>query len=383
MATVTVSDIDETRCEIKHIDIRSIAGKRTPRTLTEPRSGSITITQYRSSFTSLLGPSPTFSLLLSSFEASKNPFFHSICAYLPAHEELILTSNLLQPTSASAQPVILITRARLLRHATSPSTIRSIEWQKLRPPPSMPMPASGAPYLDGVLYCSQGTSSPGTGGLYYMPRGHPPVPIVTNYFGREFNSVHSVTVSQNDGALWFTDPCFGADRGFRPQPEMPCQVYRFAPQTGDLRVVADGLGRPMGIVLSPDEETVYVGERGAEGEEGGEETGKATVYAFDVVRRSGGVFLANKRVFAYVLAGVPGGIVCDELGNVYVGAADGVEVFCAGGGILGVIEVPGGVSSLAFGKAGELFLCSEQRLWRVRLTGLESLPGSSMSIEDV
>jgi gluconolactonase len=105
--------------------------------------------------------------------------------------------------------------------------------------------------------------------------------------------------------------------------------------------VADGLGRPTGIALSPDEETVYVGDRGAEGEEGREVTRTAMVYAFDVVRRRGGVFLANKRVFAYVLAGVPAGIGCDELGNVYVGGADGVEVFCAGGGILGVIEVPG------------------------------------------
>ncbi|KAK0620220.1 D-lactonohydrolase-like protein-like protein [Immersiella caudata] len=354
------------------------------RTLSDPESSTISITQYRPALTSLLGPSPAFSLLLSSYETSKNPFFRSICAYLPGHDELIITSNLLQPTSTSAKPIILITRARLIR-SDDLSTIHSIEWQKLRPPPSMPMPASGAPYLDGVLYCSQGNASPGTGGLYYMPRGHPPVPVVTSYFGKGFNSVHSVAVSQSDGALWFTDPCFGADRGFRPRPEMPCHVYRHVPQTGDLRVMADGLGRPTGVALSPDGGTVYVGDAGVEGEEGGEVVRAATVYAFDAAERAGGLFLANKRVFAYVLAGVPMGITCDGLGNVYVGSGDGVEVFSAGGEILGVIEVPGGVSSLAFGKGGELFLCSEQRLWRAQLDQPQvgNLQYSAMSTEDI
>jgi len=66
----------------------------------------------------------------------------------------------------------------------------------------------------------------------------------------------------------------------------------------------------------------------------------ATTYAFDVVVRSGGVFLANKRVFAYV-SSIPMCITCDSVGNVYIGCAAGVEIFNAGGGILGVIEVPG------------------------------------------
>lgn len=100
----------------------------------------------------------------------------------------------------------------------------------------------------------------GTGGLYYMSHSsmRAPVPVVTNFFGRDFNSVHSVAVSRKDGSIWFTDPCNGADRGIRSPPELPCQVYRYSPQTGDLRVVADGMGRPHGIAFSPDEKTVYI-----------------------------------------------------------------------------------------------------------------------------
>lgn len=215
-----------------------------------------------------------------------------------------------------------------------------------------------------------------------MARNRPPVPVVTNYFGRNFNSVCSVAVASSDGALWFTDPCQGANQGIRPPPLLPPQVYRYLPKTGDLRVVADGLERPHGIALSPDERTVYVTHVDMAREGENEAARPTTTYAFDAVERAGGMFLVNKRVFAYALSSIPMGIACDSMGNVYIGCSDGVEIFTAGGGILGVIEVPGGVRSLAFGKGGELFLCSDQRLWRVKLDGLELNKGCSMSVEE-
>lgn len=81
------------------------------------------------------------------------------------------------------------------------------------------------------------------------------------------------------------------------------------------------------------------------------------------------------------------GIICDKNGNIYVGCAGGVEIWDAGGSILGVVEVPGGlmntpaercdpslliiavggVASLSWGREGELFLCAEQQLWRMEV----------------
>lgn len=54
----------------------------------------------------------------------------------------------------------------------------------------------------------------------------------------------------------------------------------------------------------------------------------ATTYAFDVLERSGGVFLANKRVFAYALSSIPTGIACDLLGNVYIGGSMLTGLLC-------------------------------------------------------
>lgn len=90
-----------------------------------------------------------------------------------------------------------------------------------------------------------------------MPRGKPPQALVKNFHGRDFNSVNDVVVAK-DGSIWFTDPCYGFEQDFRQKPRLPCHVYRFDPDTGDLRVVADGLGRPNGIAFSPDEKIVYI-----------------------------------------------------------------------------------------------------------------------------
>lgn len=219
----------------------------------------------------MIGETCTFSLLVSA-DSSRNPFFYKGCAYVPEMDELYLTSNLLLSTSSSRLPVILISKLALRRvpdsdfnpdsdssgmPSISSTQITSLEWMKLRPPPNMPMPAGAIPYNNGVLYCSQGTLESNNGGLLYMPPGKRPVPLVTNYFGKAFNSVQSV-VEDKDGGLWFTDSCAGFEQDIRPLPQLPNHTYWFQPATGELRVVADGLKRPSGIALNPEEDTLYI-----------------------------------------------------------------------------------------------------------------------------
>lgn len=134
-------------------------------------------------------------------------------------------------------------------------------------PGSFTVPNGGTNYLDGILFCAQGNMTIGTGGIYYMPRNSRPIPLITNFHGRDFNSVNDVVVAK-DGAIWFTDPCYGHEQEFRPRPKLPCVVYRFVPSTGEVRVVADGFVKPNGIAFSPDEETVYVTDTGAHSGDG-------------------------------------------------------------------------------------------------------------------
>ncbi|KAI8632474.1 hypothetical protein F5Y19DRAFT_365372 [Xylariaceae sp. FL1651] len=337
----------------------------------------ITIKLFHPTFNSIVGEQPTYSLLLSSTDSSRNPFFHNGCAYLPDQDQLYVTSDLLQSTSSSRLPVILISKLSFRRlsvpdsssNATSsPLPVTSIEWMKLRPPPTIPMPAGAIPYEKGVLYCSQGNLEPNSGGLFYMPLGKRPVPIVTNYFKKPFNSIQSV-IEDREGALWFTDPCIGYEQEIRPSPELPNHVYRCHPKTGELRVVADGFKRPTGITLSPDESVLYITDTDAARPGNMSSACSATIYAFDILRRQGtSPFLTNKHVFAFAYSGVPTAVKCDHAGNVYAACTDGVEVWSPGGIALGLIKIPdGGCSNLCFGRNGELFICGGQNLWRIQL----------------
>lgn len=93
----------------------------------------------------------------------------------------------------------------------------------------------------------------------------------------------------------------------------------------------------------------------------------ATIYAFDVKIIHGSPALINRRVFAMAAVGFPDGIKCDVHGNVYAGCGDGVEVWNSAGKMIGKILVGGGVANFSFGKDGEMFICNEQRLWRIQL----------------
>jgi gluconolactonase len=197
---------------------------------------------------------------MSTTESTRNPFFHEACVYVAAHDELYITSNLLQATKSSNFPTILISRLKLQRtdRLSGENNIHTVDWVKMRPPVGIDMPNGGVNYInDSIIFCAQGTATTGTGGIYHMPRGGAAKPLVTNFHGRDFNSPNDVVVA-TDGSIWFTDPNYANEQDFRQRPKLPNQVYRFDPKTGDIRVVADGLGRPNGICFSPDEKTLYI-----------------------------------------------------------------------------------------------------------------------------
>jgi gluconolactonase len=89
-----------------------------------------------------------------------------------------------------------------------------------------------------------------------------------------------------------------------------------------------------GIILSPDEKTLYV-------------TNGATVFAFDV-KPDGG--LANQREFGKLRGGEGGdGSAVDQQGRVYIATGKSVDVFAPDGKFLGSIPGPQGLHGTAFG----------------------------------
>ena len=102
-------------------------------------------------------------------------------------------------------------------------------------------------------------------------------------------------------------------------------------------VLAESL-RTNGIVLSPDDKTLYV-------------TNGGVVVAFDVARPGE---LANRRDFAKLEAGGSGdGMTVDTEGRLYVTSGPGVQVFDKAGSYLGLIPTPRSLITMTFAGPGK------------------------------
>ncbi|GIJ86813.1 hypothetical protein Asppvi_005709 [Aspergillus pseudoviridinutans] len=205
---------------------------------------------------------------------------------------------------------------------------------------------------DHILFCAQGSKIPsdpsGIIKVAVPPEGSSDTTseaMISSFYGISFNSPNDVVVHP-DSSIWFTDPQYGFYQGIRPAPELPNQVYRYDPSSGSIRVVAEGFVRPNGLCFSPNFNTVYITDTGADpGSPPFDPAGPSHIYAFDIVLPEGQTEpqLVNRRVFAYAPGKMPDGIKCDTHGNVYAGCGDGIEVWNPSGVLIGTIQIPGGM----------------------------------------
>jgi len=108
----------------------------------------------------------------------------------------------------------------------------------------------------------------------------------------------------------------------------------YADPQGVMKQYGDGIAGANGVVLSPDETTLYV-------------TNGPVVLAFDVDADGA---LANQREFAQLRGGRSGdGSAVDSEGRVYVSTGSSADVFAPDGEFLGSIPGPQGLHGVAFG----------------------------------
>jgi gluconolactonase len=189
--------------------------------------------------------------------------------------------------------------------------------------------------------------------------------LADRYQGKRLNSPNDIVV-KSDGTIWFTDPHYGIMtdyEGCRAEQELPCHVYRLDPESGSLSVVADDFKGPNGLAFSPDESRLYVADTG----EMFDEHAVRHIRVFDL--NTAGDRLTNGRVFHAISPGAADGFRCDEDGNVWSSAADGVHCIAPHGELLGKILVPERVANVAFGgrTRNRLFICATTSLYAVHL----------------
>ncbi len=88
--------------------------------------------------------------------------------------------------------------------------------------------------------------------------------LADRYQGKRLNSPNDVVV-KSDGSIWFSDPPYGIQtdyEGGKQVTELPANLYRLDPRSGELQVMADDFQGPNGLCFSPDERRLYVSETG-------------------------------------------------------------------------------------------------------------------------
>lgn len=207
-----------------------------------------------------------------------------------------------------------------------------------------------------LLACEHSTSS-----LVRFRAGRREV-LASHFEGRELNSPNDLVV-HSDGAIWFTDPWYGRMPGFgieRPRPLGWQGVFRIPPGGGAPQLVVDRhqFTQPNGLCFCPTEARLYVND-----------TAQANIRVFDA--RDDGT-LSRGRLFASGLRdslrpGVPDGMKCDALGNVWVTAPGGLWVYDPTGTLLGKIAIPELAANFTWGGPDwqTLFVCATTSVYAI------------------
>jgi gluconolactonase len=168
--------------------------------------------------------------------------------------------------------------------------------------------------------------------------------LANEYQGNRFNACNDLVIDQN-GGIYFTDPRYKAPE---PWPQTVEAFYYRSP-SGIVSRLGSDLVAPNGIILSPDEKTLYVVP-----------SLQKELIAFDV--ESPGV-LTNRRIFCELrqkdASGNKGGDGCavDKQGNLYVTTDIGIQVYTpkrqssgnSAADYLGVITLPEIPANCGFG----------------------------------
>jgi gluconolactonase len=196
--------------------------------------------------------------------------------------------------------------------------------------------------------------------LAVLQPGQPAQPLVGDFEGRQFNRPNDL-IADSRGNIYFTDTASATPSG----ATLPATVYQLTRKRKLVRIV-EGVERPNGVALSPDERTLYVANTAGE-----------WVLAVPLDRDGDA---KKSRNFARLAMPPPGdapgavgsgadGMAVDEKGRLYVATALGVQVFSPEGTALGTIVLPKQPQNLAFSGPGRsaLYVVGRGSVYRIQM----------------
>ena len=181
-------------------------------------------------------------------------------------------------------------------------------------------------------------------------------PIVETYNDKRFNAPNDLVIDKL-GGIYFTDPLFRAPE---PLPQRKMGVY-YLPPGGKAKRLVEDLAAPNGIILSPDEDTLYVIPSRSQKMMAYPVTGPG-------ILGEGHVFCELRQPAGEQNTGGDG-LTVDMRGNLYITSGLGIQIFNAQGKYLGVIEFPEKPANVSFGgpQRKTLYVTARTSLYSVEM----------------
>ena len=191
------------------------------------------------------------------------------------------------------------------------------------------------------------------------------------YNGKPFNSPNDLVIDEQ-GRIYFTDPRYA---GHEPVEQPVFGVYRIDPDGSIHLVVTDG-GKPNGVAVSPDQQTLYVishdnGAMGSFPDEVPLRKGRMALLVYDLSPEGTATF--RKTLVDYAPQDGPDGMVVDAEGNLWVAVRDetrpGVRAYSPEGEELAYVKTPDKPTNVAFGRgktSKTLYITAENCLYSIQ-----------------
>lgn len=180
--------------------------------------------------------------------------------------------------------------------------------------------------------------------------------LASQYNDKRFNAPNDLVVDRT-GGVYFTDPHFRAPM---PLPQEVVAVY-YAAADGQVTRLIDDLKAPNGVILSPDEKTLYVIP-----------SLQKQMMAYPVMSPgklgAGKVFCELQQPEGKDDTGGDG-LTIDTNGNLYITSGLGLQVYDPQGKLLGILSFPEQPANCTFGGPGNhtLFVTARTSLYAVEM----------------
>jgi gluconolactonase len=180
--------------------------------------------------------------------------------------------------------------------------------------------------------------------------------LASEFNGKRFNAPNDLVIDRQ-GGVYFTDPHFRAPM---PLPQDKLGVYYRSPE-GRVERLVDDVKAPNGVILSPDEKSLYVIPS---------QQKEMMVYAVASPGKlgPGSVFCTLSQPEGKDNTGGDG-LTIDERGNLYITSGLGIQVFSPAGKQLGIVAFPEQPANCTFGGPGRktLYVTARTSLYSVEM----------------